>query len=154
MKPPPDPPEPAPDDPAISDDELLYRRVHSAYGFTVDRTTGTSRLSSEAWEFQEDGISVYRHDELRRLGLSREDVLIDHPDHRVAVVAVHAVRAITPNQWPDRPLGVVADPNPAPIPGGSRHPCDGAHALIKSPGVGGKAQLKMRRTLASKASVA
>lgn len=112
------------DDPAIADDDRLYRRLSdsSPNMIAVDVLTGARRPSSGAFKPDDDGVSVYRESLLQRDSLEAVDV-VRAPQNLVVALPVGAVRSI-------RPLGVRDDPWPTGIPD-EDHPRNAAHALIK-----------------------
>ncbi|MDA8281348.1 MAG: hypothetical protein M0Z63_13195 [Actinomycetota bacterium] len=112
------------DDPAIADDDRLYRRLsdNGPNMIAVDVLTGALRPSSGAFKPDDDGVSVYRESLLQRDSLTPADV-VRAPQNLVVALRVGAVRSI-------RPLGVRDDPWPAGIPD-EDHPRNAAHALIK-----------------------
>lgn len=112
------------DDPAIADDDRLYRRLSdsSPNMIAVDVLTGARRPSSGAFKPDDDGVSVYRESLLQRDSLEAVDV-VRAPQNLVVALPVGAVRSI-------RPLGVRDDPWPTGIPN-EDHPRNAAHALIK-----------------------
>lgn len=137
--------EPA-DDPAVADDEALLRRIPDLGSddfFPVDRATGERRLSSGAFEPDDDGVSVYRSVILAHHSLGPADLVRD-PLHAVAEVSAGRVRAVQ--------LGVAADPQP-PSPTDSHHAVGAAHALIVGFGELSKSQRKRRQRDLARAAV-
>ncbi|MGW7203908.1 hypothetical protein [Streptomyces sp. NPDC054837] len=63
------------DDPAISDDEILYRRVPNVPGFLApDLISGVRKPTRTAFQFDPDGMSVYRKVLLDEENLGPESV--------------------------------------------------------------------------------
>lgn len=111
-----------PDDPAIPDGEILYRRLPNGTPdmVSVDQLTGARRPSTAAFKPDADGISVYRHAVLTHGGLG-PNALVRSPLNLVVAIDVGDVRSIG--------LGVHDDPWPRDIPE-EDHPRNAAHALI------------------------
>jgi hypothetical protein len=82
----------------------------------TDPVTGMSRPSSGAFEPDDDGLSVYRHDVLEQEGCAVADVVSDAAVP--AWLSVAEVRAVAA-------LGVIGDPHDEP------DPCGRAHALVR-----------------------
>lgn len=112
------------DDANIPNSEVLYRRLsrENPYQYTIDEKTGERRITSAAFKPKpdEDGLSVYRHSRLAKVGLDASAVATA-PEHIVFGVSVGDIRSIK--------LGVRDDawPQGVPEPG---HPRNGAHALV------------------------
>ncbi len=110
-------------EPAIPDDDTLYRRLSSDKPdmVSVDRATGERRPSSGAFKPDADGLSVFRRSKLEKAALTVKDVATQ-PQNVIVSVTVAEVRSI-------EALDVCDDPWPKDIPD-AEHPRNGAHALI------------------------
>jgi hypothetical protein len=131
------------DDLFVADEELLIRRVSRRDDTNMvvfDEGTGLPTLSSGAFGFDEDGLSVYRKRVLRCIGMTPLGAARDPQNYLVSVTA-SAVRGFG--------LGVRADPSP---PDGDGHRRDVAHALVTNRhGLGKKPLLRVRKALAEQA---
>lgn len=112
------------DDPGISNDEVLYRRLsrENPDQYAVDRETGKRWPTSAAFmpKPQEDGLSVYRRTRLAAADLDASAVAT-RPEHIVFGMEAGDVRVIK--------LGIRDDAWPRGIPDAD-HPRNAAHALI------------------------
>lgn len=118
-------------------DELLLRRYDpNNLGHTVvDQGTNQRRIASGALRFDSEpdlpdvlGCSVYRDQELIRLGLAR-DAVLDNPRWRIAGVHVDQVRSVTRTGTQTHlSFDAIADPADVDL-----HPREAAHALITIP---------------------
>jgi len=126
------------DDPAIPNDEALYRRLsrENPDQYAVDQETGKRWPTSAAFmpKPQEDGLSVYRRMKLEAAGLGASAVAT-RPEHIVFGMETGDVRAIK--------LGVRDDAWPPGIPD-EEHPRNGAHALIVGWGGMTRGEIKRR----------
>ena len=107
---------------SVPDDETVLRRLPYLRDpfWVTDEVTGEQRISTAAFKVDADGISVYRLSLLRSDGLGAE-AICTKPEHRVAALAVRAVRrtgcGVEDAPWPPH----VPEPD---------HPRHRAHALI------------------------
>lgn len=106
---------PANDD-DISDDELLYRRVHPNQ-MAPDENSGGWRVSSADWDDPSGEVSVYLQSTLSEDGVEPEAILDGHPEHSLVTVTVGDVRKVS--------FGVVRDPDPE-----DDHPRARSHCLL------------------------
>ncbi|HRY11183.1 MAG TPA: hypothetical protein P5544_14545 [Candidatus Nanopelagicales bacterium] len=114
------------DDPTISDDDSVLRRVPQEPNFVVwDEQTGAERPSTGSFRVDEDGVSVFLLSVLRDLPDPCRSVADADPDRpgRCIELPVGACR--------DRGMGVARDPVDEP-------PLGTAHALILAPAEMGK----------------
>ena len=114
-----------PDDPAISDDARLFRRLSPEW--VVPDNGGGLKVSSQAFQDQPDGsgglaMSVFVERLLIDAGLSIQDIVVDHPGYGVGVFKASDIRA--------QGLGVVLAPNAADGPRGQAH----AHVICHKSG--------------------
>lgn len=137
------------DDPGISNDEVLYRRLSYDNGDWIVRHSVTGervRPASGAFNPDPDGVSVYRQSRLLALSppLSAADLVVS-PENVVVGFTVSDVRSIR--------LGVRDDPWPQDVPDPA-HPRNAAHALIVGLNQLSKsARIKRQRKLAHVASM-
>lgn len=135
-----------PDDPSITDDEIMYRRIaHAASAdmITTDTESGARMPSSGVFKCRDvDGVSVYLDSVLVQAGLGPADLL------RAPTNAVCSLRAGTARS---NALGVVRDPWP-PDTDDPSHPRHAAHALVTGMNrLGSKAARRVARELARRA---
>lgn len=130
----------ATDDPRITDEEALLRRV------VINNATASWDGNLRRWlpstggfKIDPDGVSVYRAHVLSVAGFGPADVTGTKKTAAVFEVAVHQVRAES--------LGVVGDPQPAPDRLGA------AHALITFPVEGPAAKKRRLRRLLGQARI-
>lgn len=85
----------APDDPAISDDEVVLRwTVHEPNRFSRDQDQGRWRISSGALIVHHDGLSVYLHSVLTELGMSPQQLLDETPGASLWSISVAEAREL------------------------------------------------------------
>ncbi len=127
-----------PDDPAINDDEILYRRIpnveHASFMVT-DEMTKVRRPTSAVFRPDNDGLSVYIDSILRQHGLTERDVQT-RPQSGVLSLMVGDVRAeelgVATDAWPED----TDDPD---------HLRNAAHALVVGFRSLSKRQLKVKQ---------
>jgi len=107
------------DDAHIPDDEIVLRRVPAKPDFFLqkDLVSAAARLSRAAFNFDPNGISVYRDSLMREHGIEREQIFRGRTDLRLYQLPVSAVRQAE--------AGVVDAIRPDDLPVGL------AHALIR-----------------------
>jgi hypothetical protein len=135
------------DDANILSEEILLRRVNTKNPnmWKVDFVTGKKRVSSAAFAYQNDGVSVYREKVLRNFNLVPKDILLK-PTEVVLGIQVENVRSCTC-------LGVRDDPWPQGIQD-EYHLRNAAHALIVGWNeISTSARKKYQRYLATKACI-
>lgn len=114
---------PPDDDPDITDNEVLYRRLSYDNGDWVvrdARTGGRVRPTSGAFNPDPDGVSVYRETVLIANKLSASS-LLKNPEQSLVSFTVGHLRGIN--------LGIKFDPWPQDVPDPD-DPCNVAHSLI------------------------
>jgi hypothetical protein len=101
-------------DPSIPDEDFLYRRVPARPDFYVHRDvlTGESVLGRNAFQFDDDGMSVYRQWLITKYGISLEQIRRDL-SHLLFRFTVGLVRSTS--------AGVVDDPVDDDPPIGAAH---------------------------------
>lgn len=111
------------DDPAISDDDSVLRRLSDSGPsmLRIDVATGERRPTSGAFKPDQDGVSVYRESLLTARNLTSAD-LVRSPLNLVIGLDIGDIRSTAR-------LGVRDDPWPADI-DDPQHPRNAAHALI------------------------
>lgn len=140
----PESPARAEDDPSISDDDYVYRRIARDPVNTKQEGDGV-RASSAAFEDKDDGISVFLESVMAGRGLRMPaDVVHGKPVGRF-VVARLSVRELR-----DLDCGITRDPDP---PGEAPHPCNPAHALVHLPPIGKAASKRLRGRIARAAEI-
>lgn len=135
-------PESSGDDPGISDNESVYRRLsdNSPSMIAVDLKTQERRPTSGAFMPDADGVSVYRKSILESAHLTAAD-LKRAPQNLVVSLGVDEIRTVAR-------LGVRDDAWPVDTDDPS-HPRNGAHALIVGwQGLGKNQRRERQRTLA------
>jgi len=133
-----------PDDPAVGDDEILYRyspSIPHQHWTVTDQETLEVRIALAALKWDDDGISCYRQQVLSAHGMSWEDVKRE-PKNGVFSLRVVDVRA--------KRLGVAFDPNPDVD---EPHPRDVAHTLIVDCGLPSRENKDAREELAAGAVI-
>ncbi|BCJ71656.1 hypothetical protein CS0771_12000 [Catellatospora sp. IY07-71] len=102
------------DDPSISDSELLYRRVPVLPDFfqQADLIDGSKKLSRASFQFDDDGISVYRDVVLKDNDLKADCILTNSRQCIYGLTAADARRA---------GVGVIEDVDREDLPRGLAH---------------------------------
>lgn len=122
-------------DPTIPDDECLYRRVPRKpdYYLQRDLETGEMRLGRAAFQFDDDGMSVYRHALIFENELTASQIRRNESNDLWRFTA-GAARKLS--------VGVVDDPDENDLPIGA------AHASVRGFPDFRPAEKKARRTIA------
>lgn len=91
-----------PDDPAISDEAALLRRI-PPWHFVSDEKLGRTRPSSAAFEDDADGdpMSVYRRDVIESEGADLQRVMVGHLGFGLASLTAGQVRSKHQTVFPD-----------------------------------------------------
>lgn len=134
------------DDPDISDDETIYRWLSRQANFVVrDSETKELRVSSGAFAPDSDGLSVYRHELLKRDGHTPITGLVLAEENVIISLNLGEVRSLK--------LGLIDDPNPPGV-RDPDHPRHRAHALVIGwRGISKKERMRRQKELTKLPSV-